>query len=374
MMNAEVVGFRHSEISASDIRAVIAEPGRIGLVAQPIVDLRRSTVVGYELLARFTLPSDKPSFPGRVFQAAAQSGLGPQLETIVVKKALALAAERPEGAFVSINIDPAHIAARGVVEVFDAYQDLSGVVIELTKLGVIEDLEKMRRALGRLRDKGALIAIADAGAGYAQLKQLVALQPEIVKVDRDLVSGVHKNEANRVLVQMLVELAGRLDAWLLAEGVETESELRALRQLGVPFAQGFFVGRPQAPWSTLDRSALTALKRSGRHQRFDLKAKPRVADVLEACWTGEGVAPPEAKVAIRLDAASRPIAMRVGSRTVWAANLMFVKTEETLGDVALRASKRAEDVRWDPLVCVDLQGHVTGVVTMDKLLTTLASR
>lgn len=376
MLSAEVGGFRHSEISASDIRAVIADPGRIGLVAQPIVDLRKSTVVGYELLSRFTLPNDKPSFPGRVFSSAMKGGFGPALETVVMRKALALSAQRPEGTLAFINVAPEHLSTRGVNELLEAHGDLTGLVFELTKHDVVDDVEKLARALGRLRDHGALVAIADAGAGHAQLKQLVALQPEIIKVDSELVSGVHKNEANRVLVQMLVELAVRLDAWLLAEGVETESELRVLRQLGVPFAQGFFVGRPTTPWSTLDKQTVNALKRSGRHARFELAGKaapkPRVADALEPCWTGDGPFPMDGQLAVRLDATGKLVALRAGERTVWAQHVMVVKPQENLSDVAARAVSRSEDLRWDPLVCIDVQGKVTGVVPMQKLVTLLA--
>ena len=115
-------------------------------------------------------------------------------------------------------------------------------------------------SIARLRNAGAMIALDDAGSGYSGLQQLLALRPEIVKLDRGLVTGVDTDEAKLALVRMLGEVAGQLDAWVLAEGVETEGEFAAFARLGVPLAQGWLFGRPAAPWVDLSEEGRAALR------------------------------------------------------------------------------------------------------------------
>ncbi|MEP4651984.1 MAG: EAL domain-containing protein [Ilumatobacter sp.] len=102
-----------------------------------------------------------------------------------------------------------------------------------------------------LRRSGALIAIDDAGAGHSGLQQILQLRPSIVKLDRSIIEGVDRDESKVAMVEMLGVFANRVDAWLLAEGVETGAEARRLFDLGVPLVQGYFFGRPSDPWSPI---------------------------------------------------------------------------------------------------------------------------
>ena len=97
---------------------------------------------------------------------------------------------------------------------------------------------------------GAPIAVDDAGAGYAGLTQILTLRPHILKLDRELVTGVDTDEAKAALIEMLGVFANRIDAWVLAEGVETVAEARRIRALGVPLAQGFHYAMPAPPFTT----------------------------------------------------------------------------------------------------------------------------
>ena len=301
-------------ITADDIRAILRTPSLLTLVAQPIVDLVRCEIVGYEALSRFTLPGGKNGFPDKVFAAAAMSGLGPELEAMVVRRAFELAVSKPENSFLTINIDPHHIEEPVVREVIDARGELAGIAFELTEHTAIADLRATRKAVDALRRRGAMIALDDAGAGYSGLKQLLELQPSVLKIDRDLVVDLHKNEAKRAMVHMLSELAGRLDAMVLAEGIETESELAALQQLGIPFGQGYFLGRPAPPFAVLAEDPSSALVRSGRHRKAPGSAL-RVSAALEPATIckGEEDWPPQARVAVRVDKLRRPIEMRLNS-------------------------------------------------------------
>ena len=84
------------------------------------------------------------------------------------------------------------------------------------------------------------------------MQALLALRPDVVKVDRSLVAEVDTDPVKRELLRMLGDLAGRMDGWLLAEGIETVGELEAVSELGVPLGQGYLFGRPQEPWGQLD--------------------------------------------------------------------------------------------------------------------------
>ncbi|MFO0737722.1 MAG: EAL domain-containing protein [Labilithrix sp.] len=215
--------------TGEEVRALLAEPEKIALVAQPIVDVKRAVVTGYELLARFAL--GRPAPPDKVFAAAARLGLGAELEATVIARALDVAATRPANCFITINVDPLHILSTEVKALLDRPESFRGLVFEMTEQHAIRDVKALRTTLDSLRERGALIAIDDAGAGYSGLKQIIDLQPQLLKVDRDLVTGIHRNEAKRALVQMLGELAGRLDAWVLAEGIEDDEEAATLVQL-----------------------------------------------------------------------------------------------------------------------------------------------
>jgi EAL domain-containing protein (putative c-di-GMP-specific phosphodiesterase class I) len=353
-----------------DIRRLLAEPDRLFLVVQPIVDLRRADVVGFEVLSRFRL--ERPLGPDRVFAAAARQGLAAELEALVIGRALALADRLPHNCFLSVNVDPSQLTSQPVRAALEARTSIAGLVFELTEHHAIEDLGAVTQAVQALKARGALVAMDDAGAGYSGLKQILELRPQLLKLDRALIAGLDEDPAKRALVSMVGELAGRLDAWLLAEGIETAAELRILRQLGVPLAQGYFLARPAAPWPALSPDALAIARGTPAHVR-----SPAVASrLLEACATcGVGEPWPEAKLAVRL-AAGRPTALRVMEAGVsherGEHQLLRVKRESSIADVAQRAVTRDPSSCWDPLVCVDDLGSFLGVIRMPILVAALA--
>jgi EAL domain-containing protein (putative c-di-GMP-specific phosphodiesterase class I) len=353
-----------------DIRGLLADPDRLVLVVQPIVDLRRADIVGFEVLSRFRL--ERPLGPDRVFAAAARQGLAAELEALVITRAFALADRLPDNCFLSVNVDPGMLTSEPVRAALDARPSIAGLVLELTEHHVIEDLSAVTQAVRALVARGAMVAMDDAGAGYSGLKQILELRPQLLKLDRALIAGIDEDPAKRALVSMIGELAGRLDAWLLAEGIETGAELRILRQLGVPLAQGYFLARPAAPWPTLRPEALAISRGTPAYVR-----SPAVASrLLEACATCSADEPwPEAKLAVRL-VAGRPTALRVMEAGVSYERsehqLLRIKRESSIADVAQRAVTRDPSSCWDPLVCVDDLGSFLGVIRMPILVSALA--
>jgi len=118
------------------------------------------------------------------------------------------------------------------------------VVVEITEHAAIEDIDALLMEIDRLRDLGARIAIDDAGAGYSGLQQIIRLRPDVIKLDVSLTKDVDKDLARRSLASAMVQFAHDTKARVVAEGIETEAEMRTLRSLGVEWGQGYHLARP----------------------------------------------------------------------------------------------------------------------------------
>ena len=223
-------------------------------VFQPIVELRSGRVVGYEALARFTI--DEHRTPDAFFNQAGRTGLGPQLEALALTAALQ-APGRPAGTYLSLNCTPTAISSSMVRASLPS--DLTDLVIELTEHELAPEDGALEAGLAELRGRGARIAIDDAGAGYAGLQQLMRVQPDLIKLDRSLVSAVDADPARAALIEFFVTFARRINAQVCCEGIETAPELAALASLGVGLGQGYLLGRPSAPWAPLAAPAASAI-------------------------------------------------------------------------------------------------------------------
>ena len=214
---------------------------RIAPFFQPIVDIDDHITVGYEALARFVQPSTRG--PAGWFQDAHEVGLGVHLEWLAITQALPFLDTIPSDCFLALNMSPAMILQL-------QHQTLCGpemcpqIVIELTEHVPVEDYSALHDALRGIRDNGARLAADDLGAGYAGFRHLIALEPDIIKLDISLVSGIHRNRVGRALSRALVAFATDVGAVVIAEGVEDAADLAELRTIGVHWAQGYLLGRP----------------------------------------------------------------------------------------------------------------------------------
>ncbi len=207
-------------------------------VFQPIVDIARDVVVGYEALTRFR--DGTP--PDVQFAEAEGAGLGIELELATLRVVLETARELPDGPWLNINVSPSlvldHERLNEVLRIAD--RDL---VVEVTEHEAIEDYAAFREAVDHL-GPGIRIAVDDAGAGFASLRHILELRPAMVKLDRCLVAGIETDRARRALVAGMQHFAGDADIRLVAEGVETDAELATLRDLDIELSQGYLLGRP----------------------------------------------------------------------------------------------------------------------------------
>ncbi|MFL5844501.1 MAG: EAL domain-containing protein [Solirubrobacteraceae bacterium] len=222
------------------VRQVLAER-LIDPVLQPIVELSTGRVAGYEALARFPLIATRP--PNVWFAHAQRLGLGFELEILAVERAIELLAALPGGVWLSINASPATV---GSVRMLDVVRRAPAgrLIIELTEHAEIADYPGFNTAVTALRDHGVRLAVDDTGAGFASLRHILDLRPEVIKLDMSLTRHIHRDRARRALVSALAEFALGLDADVVAEGIEEEAELEELRGLGVGLGQGYYLGRP----------------------------------------------------------------------------------------------------------------------------------
>jgi diguanylate cyclase (GGDEF)-like protein len=228
-----------------EVEDLLADPDGLVVVFQPICDLRSGRVVGYEALSRFPGREHRP--PQEWFALAREVGCGDALEARAVRQALQVHLD--DGVYLALNLSPRALLAEEVRAVLE--RDLSGVVVEVTEESDLATVELVA-ATDWLRRRGARIAMDDTGEGFAGLRRLVQLHPDVVKLDRALVTDVHRHPDKAALVEALVAFCRRTGADLCAEGVETADELWALQDLQVAHCQGWMAGRPQpAPAAAL---------------------------------------------------------------------------------------------------------------------------
>lgn len=224
--------------------ARILDRRSVDTALQPIVDLESGRVVGVEALARFP---DTPGVSPEVWFAEAESaGLSRPLEWLAAHAALRHFGQLPEGMFMSINASPDVAGDRCLRELMRGLPH-ERLVIEVTEHAPVEDYDRLNRKLQRRREEGVRLAVDDAGAGFASLRHLVGLRPSIIKLDISLIRGIDNDGVRQSLAGSLVSFGKSAGAEILAEGVETAGELKTVRALGIRFAQGFLLGRPEPP-------------------------------------------------------------------------------------------------------------------------------
>jgi EAL domain-containing protein (putative c-di-GMP-specific phosphodiesterase class I) len=229
------------QVQIHRIEAVMASDA-LAMVFQPIVDIATGRVVGAEALARFSSEPNRP--PDEWFAEAGEVSLGTELELMAVRAALSQLSSLPSPLFMSVNVSPATAMTPELSTLINV--DPERVVVELTEHVPIDDYPTVLRSLHDLRGRGVRISVDDTGVGYAGLALLVRLGPDIIKLDRCLISGITGDPCRRALVTALVTFSLDIGGTLIAEGIEDAEELALLRQLGVPWGQGYHLGRPQA--------------------------------------------------------------------------------------------------------------------------------
>jgi EAL domain-containing protein (putative c-di-GMP-specific phosphodiesterase class I) len=218
---------------------------------QPIRDLGTGEIVGAEALTRFV--SSPFRSPDQWFDEADSIGRGLELEFLALETALLAALELPAQLYVGVNLSPAACLDPRLNDIVrDSGLKPVRIVVELTERSAVADYARLAAALAPLRSAGLRIAIDDVGAGFSSMRHILRLGPELIKLDRTIVAGIDNNPNQRALCAAMVSFSSQIGASLVVEGIETNSELATVTELGVNIGQGYLLGRPSvlpADWS-----------------------------------------------------------------------------------------------------------------------------
>jgi EAL domain-containing protein (putative c-di-GMP-specific phosphodiesterase class I) len=223
------------------IRNVI-DAQEVWIAFQPIVDVKTQKIFAYEALAR----SKSPLFDGplQLFAAAVADGATGELGRLLRKLALDGCTTHP----LFINIHPAELNEKWVVQPDDpVFQHSEDVYLEITEAVPLSHFRLCKDMLNEVRGRGVHLVVDDLGAGYSNLKYIADLAPRVVKLDRDLIAGLTRDTRLFKLVSAIVRLCSELDSRVVAEGVETETELDAVIAAGARYVQGYLLARPAFP-------------------------------------------------------------------------------------------------------------------------------
>jgi diguanylate cyclase (GGDEF)-like protein len=244
-MNEEINDRRQTEL---DLREAI-EKEELELHYQPIIDLQRNAITGFEALARWRHPV-KGMIPPAVFIPVAEdSGLILPLGTWALTEACRRAAQWPDHLKVAVNLSPVQISTPHLPELVESILTDTGLAphrleLEITERIFMEDGEETLSILHRLKSLGVRISMDDFGTGYSSLSYLRSFPYDNIKVDRTFVSRLNEGTEHVVIVQAVVSIARALGLTTTAEGIETLDQQEFLAALGCDEAQGYLFSAP----------------------------------------------------------------------------------------------------------------------------------
>lgn len=231
----------------------LVSPEDLSVVFQPIVSLQDGQLFAHEALVRCSRRD--LTNPLVLFERAVAEGCVGRLGRMIRDIAVPLSGKYP----LFINVHPQELEEDWLLRPDDPiYSHDSEIYVEVTESVALSHYALCLRVLREMRARGGIqLVVDDLGAGYSNLKRIADLEPQVVKLDRGLILGVDQSNRQRQLIASVVRLCHDLNAKVVAEGVETEDELSALRETGVHYGQGFLFARPAYPTPNVTWPAAT---------------------------------------------------------------------------------------------------------------------
>lgn len=270
----------------SELEKILSDKD-ITTVFQPIVSLKDASIVGYEALSRGPENSEL-HLPAKLFHAAEVYDKIWELELLCRKKAIERANKIDKNKLLFLNVDPMIFKderfksgfTRDFLEKYNMSPDL--IIFEITEKTAIEDYKSFRVALDNYVDQGYKIAIDDMGTGYSGLRTLMETKPHYIKIDISFIRNIDKDSFKQELVKTFVTLGKSTDMNIIAEGIETESELSKLIELGVSSGQGYFLQRPSGTFLDISEDVKATIIKYNRMKtnRFQFE-KSCVGDIAK---------------------------------------------------------------------------------------------
>jgi EAL domain-containing protein (putative c-di-GMP-specific phosphodiesterase class I) len=244
-MNDDVNDRREVEI---DLREAL-EYGQLELYYQPIVDLQRNKIGGFEALARWPHPTKGMISPAKFIPVAEDCGLIVALGKWALTEACSTAMKWPRDMKISVNVSPLQLVSSDLPDTVSRVLAETGLephrlALEFTERIFIDESEKTLSTLHKLKDLGVQIALDDFGTGYSSLSYLRSFPFDTLKIDRSFISDLGASTSSNVIVQAVILIAGGLGIRTVAEGIESSQQLQILKGLGCKEVQGFRLGKP----------------------------------------------------------------------------------------------------------------------------------
>ena len=241
---------RQRAVFESELSAAVRED-QIAPYFQPLVNLQDGSVRGYEILARWTHPTRGPIPPTHFIPAAEASGAIGELTFNLLRRACAEAAKLPGTPHLSLNVSTVQLEQRDFAYELLKVLDEAGfpptrLEVELTEAALVTDRDAARAIVDALQAKGVRVALDNFGTGHSSLFQLRQLPFDKLKIDRSFVRAMTTDKEAAVMVRTIISMAKSLGLIVVAEGVESEDQARALAALGCDMAQGYYFGRATA--------------------------------------------------------------------------------------------------------------------------------
>lgn len=222
---------------------------------QPVIWLEDGSVLGAEALCRWFDKHGNSARPDLFIPVAERTGSIGAVGSAVLKQASIQAREwsheRPGEVTVGVNVSAVQLSDPAFLDelkhtVSKYLNTRTRLCLEVTETALMADPDVARTTLQAARELGLIVAIDDFGTGQSSLARLTGMPIDVIKIDRCFVSRVNDDEFSRAVIQAVVHLADSLGASTVAEGIETEEQLRALREIGCHMGQGYYFGRPAA--------------------------------------------------------------------------------------------------------------------------------
>ena len=239
-----------------DLRRAIVQ-GELGMFYQPLLNLRRQRICGFEALIRWHHPTRGMVSPADFIPLAEETGLITRIGEFVLAASTTEAARWDESVSVAVNLSAVQFAGGQLVETVRGALARSGLApgrleLEITESVLLNDGDDTLRTLHQLRDLGVRIAMDDFGTGYSSLRYLRSFPFDRIKIDRSFIQEILTNNESAAIISAVVSLSRRIGILTTAEGVETAEQLARVREEGCDTAQGYLIGRP-SPASELAR-------------------------------------------------------------------------------------------------------------------------
>jgi len=224
----------------------------VSIVYQPIVGLDTGEILGYEALSRGP-KNTRFASPAILFPLAEENGVLYSLEKLCREMAIKNAQNFGDKTKLFLNINPQVINdpkfTGGMTKELLKETGLTpqNLVFEITERTSIKDFVSFKNVLQHYRRQGYSVAIDDAGAGYSSLQAIAELKPHYIKLDTSLIRDIDHDPVKEALLETFVLFSKKINAKLIAEGIERREELEKLKKLGVDFGQGFFLAKPEYP-------------------------------------------------------------------------------------------------------------------------------